>query len=126
MSIKMYQCNSNSTTRKIRLFLQSYDIAFSTVKICEDTFSLEDFYKVLELTESGAYDLISDRSTVYKDMKKQGFDFDSLKLSELYTLIMENPSLLKTPIVVDFPNDKLIIGNDMELLSKIVPKDLRR
>lgn len=122
----MYQTSSNSTTRKIRLFLQANQLDFKTIKICAETFSLEDFYEILSLTEGGAFELISDRSTVYKELKDNEFDFDSLKLSELYTLIIENPSLLKTPIVINKEDQRLVIGNDMELLAKIVPKKLRK
>lgn len=126
MGIKMYQTSSNSTTRKIRLFLESHQLDFKTVKICAETFTLSDFYEILALTEGGAFELISDRSTVYKDLKDNDFDFDSLKLSELYNLIIDNPSLLKTPIVINKDAQRLVVGNDMELLAKIVPKELRR
>lgn len=125
MAIKMYQYISNSTTRKIRLYLKEYDLEFSSIKICEETFPLEEFLRILSLTEGGAYELLSDRSTVYKKLKQENFDFESMKLSELYDLVIKNPSLLKAPIVVDYERNKLVVGNDMELLAKIVPKELR-
>lgn len=125
MSIKMYQVTSNTVTRKIRIFLEQYDLDFKTIKICPETFSKGDFFEILSMTEEGVYELLSDRSTIYKRMKDANFDFDALSLSELYELIIKNPTLLKTPIVVNKEDNRLVIGNDSELLIKIVPKELR-
>lgn len=123
--IKLYQVTSNTVTRQARMFLNKYDLNFKTYKVCEETFSFKDFCNILSLTDGGVYDLLSDRSTYYKELRNKNFDFDSLKLSELHQLIIEHPSLLKTPIILNMDESKIVIGNNSEMMLKLVPKKLR-
>lgn len=123
--IKLYQVTSNTVTRQARMFLNKYDLDFKTYKVCKETFSFKDFCNILSLTDGGVYDLLSDRSTYYKELRNKNFDFDSLKLSELHQLILEHPSLLKTPIILNMDDSKIVIGNNSEMMLKLVPKKLR-
>lgn len=123
--IKLYQVTSNTVTRQARMFLNKYDLDFKTYKVCKETFSFKDFCNILSLTDGGVYDLLSDRSTYYKELRNKNFDLDSLKLSELHQLILEHPSLLKTPIILNMDDSKIVIGNNSEMMLKLVPKKLR-
>lgn len=127
MAIKVYLVNSNTVTRKIRLFLQSYNLEFETCVINRHNFTYEDFLEILMLTEDGVKEIISERSKAYSDLKEQdGFDIDELKLSELYELMMDKPSLIKTPIVISKDENRLVVGDNSEKLVKIVPKSIRK
>lgn len=126
MAIKVYLVNSNSVTRKIRLYLQSYDLDFETSVITRENFTIEDFRAVLALTEVGVNEIISERSKAYNELKEQEFDFESLTLTEMYELMMNNTSLIKTPIVMNTDENRLVVGDNSEKLKKIVPRKIRK
>jgi regulatory protein spx len=64
---------------------------------------------MLKNTENGFEDIISTRS---KYLQENNIDIESLKYSELEQLIIDNPSILKRPIIVD--DNKLQIGYNEE------------
>ena len=50
------------------------------------------------MTEDGTDEIISTRSKTYQ---KLNVDIDSLPLQDLYTIIQDNPGLLRRPIILD-------------------------
>ena len=50
------------------------------------------------MTEDGTGEIISTRSKTYQ---KLNVDIDSLPLQDLYSIIQDNPGLLRRPIILD-------------------------
>lgn len=50
------------------------------------------------MTEDGTDEIISTRSKTYQ---KLNVDIDSLPLQDLYSIIQDNPGLLRRPIILD-------------------------
>ena len=51
-------------------------------------------------------------------------DIESLKVSELEKLIIENPSILRRPIIVE--DNKLQVGYNEEEIRVFIPKEIRK
>ena len=58
------------------------------------------------MTEDGTDEIISTRSKTYQ---KLNVDIDSLPLQDLYSIIQDNPGLLRRPIILDDKRCKLDI-----------------
>ena len=72
----------------------------------------EEIRYLLERSENGSDDLISNRSKIIKEGNR---DIETMKLSDLVSFIRKNPSILKRPIIID--NSSLEIGYDEEEIS---------
>ena len=55
---------------------------------------------------------------------ENNIDIESLKVSELEKLIMENPSILRRPIIVE--DNKLQVGYNEEEIRVFIPRELRK
>jgi regulatory protein spx len=75
---------------------------------------------MLENAENGFDDIISTRSKVFKE---QDLDIEDMRISELKEFILDNPSVLKRPIIID--GDKLQVGYNDEEIRVFIPKRLR-
>lgn len=68
-------------------------------------------------SENGTSDIISTRSKVILDNK---IDLDSLKVSELISFILANPSVLRRPIIVD--DRRLVVGYNEDDITVFLPR----
>ena len=75
---------------------------------------------MLSNAENGFDDIISTRSKIFKD---QDLDIDSMKTSELKQFILNNPSILKRPIMVN--DEKMQVGFNDEDIRIFIPRRLR-
>ena len=80
----------------------------------------DEIKSILRLTENGTEDIISKQSKAYQELK---VDIDSLPLQDLYTLIKENPLILKRPIMLD--EKRLQIGYNDEEIRSFLPRKIR-
>src|SRR5699024_12767016 len=71
-------------------------------------------------TEDDTDEIISTRS---KTFQKLNVDIESLPMKELYTLIMENPGLLRRPIIMD--EKRLQVGYNEDEIRRFLPRKVR-
>lgn len=64
--------------------------------------TFKEFQQLLVLTDYGLDDIISNNGLTFKKLQAQGIQFEALCLTEAYELIVQNPSLLKLPLVTDY------------------------
>lgn len=76
---------------------------------------------LLSRTENGTDDLISKRSKI---IQENNIDIDSMTVDQLCSFIVQNPSILKRPIIIDDKN--LQFGFDQEEIETFRPSDLRK
>lgn len=72
---------------------------------------------IISRTENGTDDIISKRSKI---IQESNIDIESMSLNELCDFIVQNPSILKRPIIID--NKNLQVGYDeeeIELFNKL-------
>ena len=75
---------------------------------------------MLANSENGFDDIISTRSKVFKEKK---LDPDSMSVGALIDFIIENPSVLKRPIIIN--ESELQVGYNNEDITIFFPKELR-
>ena len=119
--IKIYTTPSCASCRKAKQWLEDHGIEYEEKNIFAFPLTKEDIRLILKNTENGFEDIISTRSKYIQENK---IDLESLKVSELEKLIIENPSVLRRPIIV--ADNKMQIGYNEEEIRVFVPRELRK
>lgn len=118
--IKIYTTPSCSSCRKAKKWLDKYLIEYTEKNIFTQPLTNEDIDKMLLNAENGFDDIISTRSKVFKEKE---LDIEDMLMSELKEFIMENPSVLKRPIIVD--ETRMQVGYNEEEIRIFIPTRLR-
>ena len=119
--VKIYTTPSCSSCRKAKKWLDDHHIEYQEKNIFAFPITKDDIKLMLENTENGFEDIISKRS---KYIQENNIDIDNLKVSELEKLIIENPSILKRPIIVQ--DRKLQIGYNEDEIRVFIPQEIRQ
>ena len=119
--IRIYTTPSCASCRKAKKWLEEHHIEYEEKNIFAYPVTREDIRLMLRNAENGFEDIISTRS---KYLQENNIDIDSLKFSELEQLIIDNPSILKRPIIVE--DNKMQVGYNEEEIRVFVPKELRK
>ncbi len=118
--IQIYTTPSCASCRKAKKWFDQYKIPYSEKNIFSIKLSKEDIFKMLANSENGFEDIISTRSKVFKEKK---LDPDSMSTSSLVEFIIENPSVLKRPIIIN--ENELQVGYNNEDITIFLPRELR-
>ncbi|MCH5172437.1 MAG: transcriptional regulator Spx [Erysipelotrichales bacterium] len=119
--IKIYTSPSCSSCRKVKKWFESQKIDYIERSIFSPSFNEKDIYEILEKSENGTEDIISTKSKIIKENK---IDLDKLSTSQLIKFILDNPTVLKRPIIVD--DSKIQIGYNSEEIRVFIPEEVRR
>ena len=113
--IKIYTSPSCSSCRKVKKWFDEQHIPYVEKSIFSPSLNIADIKEILQKTENGTTDIISERSKI---IKEQHLDLDAMKVSEILEFVKANPSVLKRPIIVD--TTRIQVGfNDEEIRSFI-------
>ena len=118
--ITIYTTPSCSSCRKAKKWLDDHKIHYEEKNLFNQRITEQDIDHMLEHAENGFEDIISTRSKVFKE---QDLDIDDMRISELKAFILDNPSVLKRPIMID--GEKLQVGYNDEEIRVFIPKRLR-
>lgn len=118
--VTIYISPSCGSCRKVRQYFTSLHIPFREVNILAGDLTRDDVKQILMNTEKGTEDIISMRSKI---MKEKNVDVDSMTLNELIDFIVENPTVLKRPIIID--DRKMQVGYDSNEITAFLPKKYR-
>ncbi|MBF0780995.1 MULTISPECIES: transcriptional regulator SpxA [unclassified Granulicatella] len=118
--ITLYTSPSCASCRKARAWLETHNIPYVERNIISDPLSIDEIKNILRVTEDGTEEIISQRS---KTFKKLDISLDELPLSQLLTLIHENPTLLRRPILMD--DKKLQVGFNEDEIRRFLPRSVR-
>jgi len=118
--IQIYTTPSCASCRKAKKWFDQYKIPYSEKNIFSIRLSKEDIYKMLANSENGFEDIISTRSKIFKEKK---LDPESMSVQSLVEFIIENPSVLKRPIIIN--ESELQVGYNNEDITIFLPKELR-
>jgi|SRR6056300_397808 regulatory protein spx len=119
--VTIYTTPSCGSCRKAKKWFKERNIPFIEKNIFSVKLTKAEIQDILSLTEFGVTDIISTRSKVFMD---NHIDIDSMTMSQLYDFIMENPSVLRRPLITDGQN--LQVGYNEDDIRVFIPKDLRR
>ena len=118
--IQIYTTPSCASCRKAKKWFDQYKIPYSEKNIFSIKLSKEDIFKMLANSENGFDDIISTRSKVFKEKQLEP---DNMTIQELVDFIIENPSVLKRPIIIN--ENELQVGYNNEDITIFLPKELR-
>ena len=118
--ITIYTTPSCSSCRKAKKWLEEHHLEYEEKNLFSHRITIEDIQLMLKNSENGFEDIISTRSKVFKE---QELDPDSMTTNELIDFILDNPSVLKRPILIE--KDKMQVGYNDEDIRIFVPKRLR-
>ncbi|MFP4286577.1 MAG: transcriptional regulator Spx [Candidatus Izemoplasmataceae bacterium] len=118
--IQMYTTPSCSSCRKAKKWFEEHRIEYREKNIFNIKLTREDIMLMLRNTENGFEDIISTRSKVFQD---QNLDIDDMSMKELTDFIIENPSVLRRPIIIE--DNKMQVGYNEDEIRTFIPKRLR-
>ena len=107
--IVIYTSPGCSSCRKVKSYLKENNLEFIEKNIFNTLLNKEEIKYIISRTENGTDDIISKRSKI---IQEQNIDIESMSLNELCDFVVQNPSILKRPIIID--NKNLQIGYDVE------------
>ncbi len=119
--VKIYTTPSCASCRKAKKWFDEHCINYQEKNIITQPITRQDIRSMLENSENGFDDIISMRSKVIKD---GNLDIQEMKFSEIEQLILDNPSILKRPIIIE--NRKFQVGYNDEEIRVFIPRELRK
>jgi len=107
--IVIYTSPGCASCRKVRKFMKEHELEYVEKNIFNTLLNEKEIKYLLSRTDNGTDDIISKRSKIIQENK---VDIDSMSINELTKFIVDNPSILKRPIIIDDKN--MQIGYDQE------------
>jgi regulatory protein spx len=120
--ITIYTTPSCSSCRKAKKWLDDHRIPYSEKNIFNENITEDDLDLMLEHSQNGFEDIISTRSKI---IKESDINIDAMRTNELKRFILDNPSVLKRPIMIDPKDNKMQVGYNDEEIRVFIPKRLR-
>jgi len=118
--ITLYTSSSCSSCRKAKKWLDENHIPYKEKNIIGIRLTRDDIINMLKYSENGFEDIISTRSKVFKDNQ---LDTDEMRFGELADFIIDNPTILKRPIII---NDKIMqTGYNEDEIRAFIPRQFR-
>ena len=119
--ITLYTSSSCSSCRKAKRWFESYNIEYREKNIIGIKLTRKDIINMLKYSENGFEDIISTRSKVFKDSNLKP---EEMKFSELTEFIIDNPTILKRPIII---NDQIMqTGYNEDEIRAFIPREFRK
>jgi len=119
--IKLYVSPSCTSCRKAKSWLEEQNLEFEEKNIYHEPLSKDDIKEILMLTDEGTEEIISYRSQAYQNLD---VDIEELSMSELLDLFIEEPSLIRRPIIMD--DRRLQVGYNEEEIRMFLPRSVRK
>ena len=118
--IKLYISPSCTSCRKAKAWLEENEMDFEEKNIYHEPLTKDEIKEILMLTDEGTEEIISYRSEAYQNLER---DIEDFSMNELLDLFIEEPSLIRRPIIMD--DRRLQIGFNDEEIRMFLPREIR-
>lgn len=118
--VTLFTSPSCTSCRKARAWLEEHNIPYQERNIFAEPLSKNEIKEILQMTEDGTEEIISQRSKAYQ---KLNIDLDELPLKDLFDLIQNNPGILRRPIMLD--EKRLQVGYNEDEIRRFLPRTVR-
>jgi regulatory protein spx len=118
--VTVYTTPSCTSCRKAKAWLEEHQIEFIERNIISNPLTIDELKSILRLTEDGTDEIISTNSKRFQELN---VDIEALSLKEFYKLIIENPQMLRRPIIQD--EKRFQVGYHDEEIRRFLPRRLR-
>jgi regulatory protein spx len=112
---------SCSSCKKAEEWLRAHELEYKEINLLTDDIKREDLLKILSLTDDGTEEIISKRSKAYARLD---MNFDNVSVNSLISLIYENRTLLRRPLIFD--ETRLQVGFNEDDIRKFLPRSFRK
>ena len=107
--IVIYTSPGCASCRKVKAYMKDNNLKYIEKNIFKTLLDEKEIKYLISRTDNGTEDLISKRSRI---IQENNYSIDDMSVNELCKFIVENPSVLKRPIIID--NKNLLVGFDEE------------
>ncbi|MBU5309468.1 transcriptional regulator SpxA [Ligilactobacillus saerimneri] len=118
--VTLFTSPSCTSCRKARAWFEEHNIPYQERNIFAEPLSKDEIKEILQMTEDGTEEIISQRSKAYQ---KLNIDLDELPLKDLFDLIQNNPGILRRPIMLD--EKRLQVGYNEDEIRRFLPRTVR-
>ncbi len=118
--ITIYTTSSCSSCRKAKKWMEEYQIPYKEINLFVRQLKRDELLAILERTENGMEDIVSNRSKAMQEVK---VDFESLTMNDAVEFLLEHPSAIKRPIIMDERHFQ--VGYNEDEIRAFIPKELR-
>ncbi|MFP5108630.1 transcriptional regulator SpxA [Neobacillus sp. C211] len=118
--VTLFTTPSCASCRKAKAWLEEHQIDFMERNIISNPLTVDEIKSILRLTEEGTSEIISTNSKVFKELN---VNIESLPLNELYKLIIEHPTMVRRPIILD--EKRLQVGYNEDEIRSFLPRRIR-
>ncbi|NRD79999.1 transcriptional regulator Spx [Bacillus sp. BRMEA1] len=118
--VTLYTTPSCASCRKAKAWFEEHDIDFIERNILSSPITVDEIKSILRLTEEGTTEIISTNSKSFQELN---INIETLPLNEFYKLMIENPKMLRRPIIHD--EKRLQVGYNEDEISSFLPRKLR-
>lgn len=118
--LSVYVSPSCSSCRKVKKYFDTHNIKYVEKNIFNNMITKEEIMRMLIKSENGFDDIISTRSKI---IKENNIDLESMKTKDLVEFIINNPSILKRPIIV--AEEEIQVGYNDDDITLFLPEELR-
>lgn len=119
--VNLYTSPSCTSCRKAKSWLQEHNIPFVERNIFSNPLSKDEIMQVLRMTEDGTEEIISTRSRAFQNL---GVSIDELSIDQLLNMVVEDPVLLRRPIIMD--ERRLQVGYNEDEIRRFLPREVRQ
>lgn len=119
--ITLYSSASCTSCRKARSWLEEHDIPFTEKNVFTEKITDEELKSILQLTENGTKEIISQRSQAFRELN---IDIEDMPLGSVLKLIQKHPGIMRRPILVD--DKRLLVGYNEEDIRCFLPREIRK
>lgn len=119
--LKIYIARSCHSCERAIQWAKKQGLSFKVIDLITDRITKKDLTTLLSLTDGGVEEIISKRSNAYQNLN---INFETTSINELLTLVLQNRTLLRRPLITD--NSKLQVGYNEDDIRKFLPKKIRK
>lgn len=118
--VTLFTTPSCTSCRKAKAWFDEHQIDYQERNVLAQPLTVDEIKSILRLTEEGTSEIISTNSKTFQELN---IDLDTLPLNEFYKLIIENPKMLRRPIILD--EKRLQVGYNEEEIRSFLPRRVR-
>lgn len=119
--IVIYTSPGCASCRKAKNYLKENNLKYIEKNIFNVLLDDKEIKYLLKRSDNGTDDIISKRSKIIQEGK---IDIDSMKVNDLVKFVIDNPSILKRPIILDDKN--MQVGYDAEEIDAFRNNEVRK
>ncbi|UYT10284.1 Spx/MgsR family RNA polymerase-binding regulatory protein [Lactococcus garvieae] len=118
--IKIYT-TSSASSRKAIDWLVSHNLNFKEINWKSHSMTMEEFFKILSLTEKGISEIISKKCLAYHTFSTS---LNNLTLEEVFMCVQAQKALLRVPLIFD--EHHLQVGFNSDDIRQFIPREVRK